>query len=305
LEEAIRSSNTLLKTAVAAVVATVIFAIAAFKIAGWTRSLSPNNLDAEGNRTTVSAAAATPPAGSTTRVIPQVAIGSFDGRMTTYSTIVEVVNAGTSDGVVDATFYKEDGDLSPVAMTTNLRTPASFTGNSGSLIIPAGQVLVVSGGTTPASTPSSGLIGWGKLITTGDLTISTFFEVRDARSDMVLSRIGIAASRPDLLKFLVPRVHTKGGLDVAFALVNTGSMPASITATLKDAVGKTVAKRSVSMNPGTHQALFAHQLFSLPNEPDDRSYGYIIFNADSPSFAAIALAFEAGTQTSFPVEPLQ
>jgi hypothetical protein len=92
---------------------------------------------------------------------------------------------------------------------------------------------------------------------------------------------------------------------VAFALVNTGSGPASITATLKDANGANVAKRTISMNGRTHQALFANQFFSLSNESEERNYQYIIFNSSSPSFAAIALAFEGGTQTSFPVDPLQ
>jgi hypothetical protein len=287
------------------VVATVIFAIAAFKIAEWTKSSASEVPESEGKRGDAVSASAAATAGSITKVIPQVAIGSFDGGITKYSTVVEVVNSGNSDATVTGSFYKENGDLSPVAMTTNLNASASFMGTLGPLTLPAGRILVISGGTTPASTPSNGLIGWGKLTTTGEVSISTFFEVRDGTTGALYSRTGIASSRPDLSTFLIPRVHTKSGLDVAFALVNTGSAAASITGTLKDAAGMTVAKRSITMNPGTHQALFANQFFSLQNEAEERSYQYILFSSNSPSFAAIALGFEAGAQTSFPVEPLQ
>jgi len=232
-------------------------------------------------------------------------IGSFDSGVTKYSTIVQVVNTGNSDAAVSVSFYKEDGDFSPVAMTTNVEQHATFTGSLSSLTLPAGHALVITGGTTPETTPASGLIGWGKLITTGNVSISTFFELRDGTSGNILSRIGIAASRPDLSSFLIPRVRTRSGLDVAFAIVNTGAVPATITATLKDANGATLAKRPLTMSGGTHQALFARQFFSLSNESGDRNYQYIVFDSNSPSFAAIALAFEGGTQTSFPVDPLQ
>jgi hypothetical protein len=295
----------LVKSGAAAVVVTAIFGIAAFTAAEWSKTTST---DAAGpDQIRVMPAPATP-AGTgseTIKIIPQVAIGSFDSGVTKYSTIVEVVNTGDSDATVAGTFYKEDGDVSPVAMSTNVQGRELFTGNLAAITLPAGRVLVISGGTMPATTPTPGLIEWGKLITTGTVSISTFFEVRDGTTGILYSRIGIAASRPDLSSFLIPRVHTKSGLDVAFALVNTGSSPASITATLKDANGNNVAKRTISMNGRTHQALFAQQFFSLSNESEDRNYQYIIFNSNSASFAAIALAFEGGTQTSFPVDPLQ
>lgn len=233
-----------------------------------------------------------------------MAIGSFDSGVTKYSTIVEVVNSGESDATISATFYKEDGEVSPVAMATNIQRQETFTGNLPATTLAPGRVLVISGGTSPETTPSPGLIEWGKLITTGTLSVSTFYEVRDGATNVLYSRIGIAASRPDLSSFLIPRVHTRSGLDVAFALVNTAANPATITATLRDANGATRAKRTLSMNGHTHQALFAHQFFSLANEADDGNYQYIIFNSNSPSFAAIALAFEGSTQTSFPVDPL-
>lgn len=303
-EDTIFSNKRLLRTGAAAVIAAAIFAFAAFKAEQWTRSAAEVSV-VNGKSDAANAATAPPPPGSTTKVIPQVAIGSFDGGVTKYSTIVEVVNIGNSDATVSGTFYKEDGELSPVSMTTNLEGNGSFTGSLRSLRLSAGHVLVITGGTTPETTPTSGLIGWGKLTTTGNVSISSFFEVRDGKSGLLYSRIGIAASRPDLSSFLIPRIRTQSGLDVAFAIVNTGADSATITATLKDANGSTLGKRPLTMNGGTHQAIFARQFFSLSNESDDRNYQYIVFNSNSPSFAAIALAFEGGTQTSFPVDPLQ
>jgi hypothetical protein len=190
-------------------------------------------------------------------------------------------------------------------MATNLEGHAAFTGSLSSVPLPAGRSLLISGGTTPATTPASGQIGWGKITATGNVSISTFLEMQDGPTGAVRSRIGIASSRPDLSSFLIPRVRTKSGLDVAFAIVNASSRPATITATLKDANGATLAKRSIIMNAGTHESIFANQFFSLSNESEDRSYQYILFSSNSPSFAAIALAFEGEIQTSFPVDPLQ
>jgi hypothetical protein len=295
----------LIKTGAAALIATAIFAVIVFLAAEWNKS--PMRDVAAATRSDAANAASPPsnPAASVTKIIPQVVIGSFDSGLTKYSTVVEVVNTGNTQAVITGAFYKEDGNLSPVTLTTNVEGHTTFAGRLDSLTLPAGGALIISAGSTTATTPPSGVLGWGKLTATGTISVSTFFEVRDGATNALYSRIGVPASRPDLSSFLIPRVHTRNGLDVAFAIVNTGAKPASIMATLKDANGATLAKRMMSMNGGTHQALFAHQFFSLPAESNDLDYQYIVFNSDSPSFAAIALAFENGTQTSFPVDPLQ
>lgn len=296
----------LIKTGTAALIATAIFAVAVFLAAGWTKSPTRDVVAATRQSDAATAAASSSnPAASVTKIIPQVVIGSFDGGLTKYSTVVEVVNTGNTQAAITGAFYKEDGNLSPVPMTTNAEGHTTFAGRIDALTLPAGGALIISAGNTDATTPVAGMIGWGKLTATGTISISTFFEVRDGATTVIHSRIGVPASRPDLSSFVIPRVHTRSGLDVAFAIVNTGANPASITATLKDTNGAILAKRTMSMSGGTHQALFAHQFFSLPAESKDLDYQYILFNSDSPSFAAIALAFENGTQTTFPVDPLQ
>jgi hypothetical protein len=177
-------------------------------------------------------------------------------------------------------------------------------GDLSALKLAPNRVLVISGGTSAQTTPASGTVGWAKLTSSKRVTVATFYEMRDS-AGILYSRVGIPASRPDLSSFVIPRVRTRAGLDVAFALVNTGSSPASITVTLKDASGSTLAKRALDMNPGAHQAMFAHEFFSTLKETDESSYQYITFYSSSRSFAAVALAFEGTSQTSFPVEPLE
>jgi hypothetical protein len=87
--------------------------------------------------------------------------------------------------------------------------------------------------------------------------------------------------------------------------VNTGTTSASLTATLKDANGTTLSTKNLTMAAGSHQALFTNQFFALTGEASGRQYHYINFESSSAAFAAIALAFEGGTQTSFPVDQLQ
>jgi hypothetical protein len=293
--------NTLLKTGGAAVAVTILFGIAAYRAAEWGKAHEPGLVDRKQPLNSTAASNTD----SVTQIIPQVVIGSFDGGLTRYSTTMEIVNVDAAETTIDFSFYKEDGTPSPLALSTNVAGHPSFVGDLSGFKLDPNKVLVISGGTTAQTTPSSGVVGWAKLTSTKRATIATFYETRDGNSGILYSRVGIPASRPDLSNFVIPRVRTRAGLDVAFALVNTGSAPASITATLKDASGSTLAKRALDMNPGTHQALFAHEFFSTLKETDESSYQYITFYSSSRSFAAIALAFEGSSQTSFPVEPLE
>jgi len=160
----------------------------------------------------------------------------------------------------------------------------------------------ISGGGTTAA----GAIGWGKITSCGSVTVSTFFELRDGVTNVLYSRVGVAASSATMTKFVIPRVRdVTAGLDVAFALVNTGTSSATLTAVLSDASGNTLATKPIIMGAGAHQALFTQQFFGLTNEPTGRNYHYITFTGSSASFAAIALAFEGANQSSFPVDALQ
>ena len=84
--------------------------------------------------------------------------------------------------------------------------------------------------------------------------------------------------------------------------MNTGSSEATLTAELKDTTGTTIATKEFRMAARTHQSAFTRDVFPPVAESNVRSYQYLKFTSPSPTFAAVGLAFEGPTQTSFPVD---
>lgn len=297
----------ILKSGALAVVATIAFAIFVFRAAEWSKGLNSEVIVlGQGTNTTPTCTTTGGTGGSgtgsvaVTKVIPQIAVGTFDGGLTKYSTVIQVVNTSGAVGSLSANFYRENGAaLDNVSLSAGTATITS--GVLASTNLAKDTVLVISG-----SGGSAGSIGWGKLTTCGSVSISTFFELRDGATNVLYSRVGVAASPANMSKFVIPRVRdVAAGLDVAFALVNTGTASATLTATLFDAAGASLATKDVTLTAGSHQALFTQQFFGLTNEPSGKNYQYVKFSSASASFAAIALAFEGGNQTSFPVDVLQ
>src|SRR5262249_35374624 len=231
---------------------------------------------------------AEPNCSQTVKVLPQIPLGSFDGGLTRYSTVILIVNTSGMPQSVTASFYKEDGEP--------LENPTLTAGTSS---ITKDGVLVITG----TGTEGPGVIGWGKITACSGLSLSTFFELRDAKSNVLLSRVAVAASSATMSSFVIPRIReVSTGLDVGFALVNTAATgSATVRAELKDAAGHTIAIKDIPMTGGAHRAGFTKDLFAPLNEAKDRrTYEYVKFSSSSPTFAAIALAFEGPTQTSFP-----
>jgi hypothetical protein len=255
-----------------------------------------------------------------TKIIPQIAIGTHDNGLTTFTTVIQIINVSGVPINVTGSFFKPDGTPGTATLTTNLSAPAptSLTDRLPSVSLPINQVLVLTGngmtgppgtsfGGGGGATPTPGAIEWGRIETTGAAAISIFFELRDARNNVLYSRVGVGASPADMKTFVIPRIRdVAAGLDVAFALVNTSAEQAIVNVTLVDANGNTIASKPVTLAGGAHLAAFTYQFFSLSNEPSGRNYNYILFDsATTSSIAAVALAFEGGTQTSFPVERLR
>ena len=237
-----------------------------------------------------------------TKVLPQVAVGSFDGNLTRYSTVIEIVNTGSTAVDVGASFYEKSGAASSLTFTTNLTsTPAITGGVLPAVTLAANSVFVITGSTGTAG------INWAKIQATGPVTIATFFEIRNAVTNVLYSRVGVNASHPNMTRFVIPRIrNVAAGSDVAFAVVNTGTTNVTYTATLKAANGATVAtKAGQILAAGNQTAQFANEFFGLTSEPAGTNYGYIVFEGGSPQFAAIAIAFEGIIQSSFPVDQLQ
>jgi hypothetical protein len=245
--------------------------------------------------------------GTFTEIIPQIAIGSFDGGATKYSTVIEIINSNVISVSVSANFFNEDGSATNLNFTTNSPTiPTITSGTLASLTLDPSKVLVISGGTTPGTTPSSGTALWGKIVTDSPVTIVMYLELRTA-TNALRSRISMPASPSNMAKFVIPRIrNVDTGLDVAFAVVNTAPTFASLTVTLKAADGSTLGNRILTISGNSHRALFTQDFFALTNEPTGTNFQYIVFDAGTASqFAASALAFEGGNQTTFPVDVLR
>src|SRR5437867_1298721 len=104
----------ILKTGALAAAVTVAFAVFVYRAAEWSRGLNPENLVlGQGG-----GGVAPVPAGTntTTKIIPQIAIGSFDRGLTKYITVIQIVNSGASPVAVTGDFYKEDGSASTLTL---------------------------------------------------------------------------------------------------------------------------------------------------------------------------------------------
>jgi hypothetical protein len=295
----------ILKTGALAAATTIAFAIFAFRAAEWSKGLN-SEFVVLGQTGGGGGGSSTGTSGTTagtqlTKIVPQVVAGSFDGGLSKYSTTIEVVNTNSSAITVSGNFYSQSGSAASVAFTTNLSAASVTNGTLGSFSLGANQVLVIT-----TSAASAGSVVWGKLLTSGTVNVSTFFDLRDGVTNVLLSRVGVAASPADMASFVIPRVrNVAAGLDVGFALVNTGTSSANLTAILKDATGATLASKVVTMPGLSHQAMFTAQLFGLSNEPGGTNYHYVVFESTSSAFAAMSLAIEGATLTSFPVDRLR
>src|SRR5436190_13194910 len=105
------------KTGALAVAVTLVFALFVFKFEDWTRDFNSAFVHAQ----STGGGGGTGSSGtSVTKVIPQVAVGSYDGGPTKYITVIEIVNTGTAAIGVSGNFYNTDGSASTLALKSNL-----------------------------------------------------------------------------------------------------------------------------------------------------------------------------------------
>jgi hypothetical protein len=289
------------KTGVLAIAITVFGSMFVMRLEEWSKGLNSEFI-VYGQSGGLGGGGGTGTAGTITKVIPQIAVGSFDANVTKYSTTIQIVNTSATAVTLTGAFYKPvDGTPSALTFTTNISTVPSITGGVLSATsLPVNGVMIISG-----ETASTGTVNWGKIQSTGSVSITTFFEIRNGAGTTLLSRVGVAASPANMGKFVIPRVrNVANGFETAFALVNTGSTAATITAVLRNANGVALATKALTMAAGTQTALFTNQFFGLTTEAAGTTYGFVTLESTSPQFAALALAFEGITITSFPVEML-
>jgi hypothetical protein len=233
-----------------------------------------------------------------TKVIPQIAVGSPDADVTKYKTVIQIVNEGTTAATVSGNFYNEDGTPSTLVLKTNLTSVPTVTGTFAFVTLPANGILTITADTAPSLT-----VNWAKIVSAGGtVTTSAYFDLTTGDGTRLYSRVGVPASDAGLSKFTIPRVrNVDAGLDVGFALVNTGTASAKIDATLRSSAGTVLSTKSLTLAAGAHTATFAKDFFALTGEGTGTNYSYMAFESSSAQFAATALAIEGGSLASFPV----
>jgi hypothetical protein len=305
------------KTGALAVAMTVIFAVFAFRVADWTKGLN-SDFVVYGQAGSGASSGSGATGGSTTKVVAQIASGNYgDIEPRNYGTIIEIANPGTTAVTVSGNFFRENGAASDLSYATNIANVAVTNGSFANYSLPAGAILVLSTGTMPQTTPAVGTTNWGKITSSGSVSVTSFFELRDSVTRQLFARVGVPASRSDLSSFVIGRVREKqlpgsslADIDMGFALVNTGTAPTLVTVTVRDANGLTVGTpQLVALAAGQHIANFISLLFSDFNETAGlgRQYQYVTFDVGSSpaTVAATGLGIEGGSLTSFPVDALQ
>jgi hypothetical protein len=300
----IKDNKSIWKTAVLAIVVTIVFAVFVFKLDDWTGNFNSEFIYARSTGTGDPGSSST----TVTQVIPQVAVGSYDGGRTKYLTVIQIINTGSKPITVSSNFYNTNGSSSTLEMKSNVM-PTRFTGTLPATDLDPSGVITVT-----ADTAASGMINWAKIVTTGAAAVSAYFELREAATNILYNRTAIASSSATMSKFVVPRVrNVASGLDVGFAIVNTGATPANITLTATDQHGAVLAARTFTLAAGNHLSGFAFELLGvgqgcspcLSVEPSGTHYGFLSFESSSAAFASTALAIEGSALSSFPVEVLQ
>lgn len=297
------------KTGVMAVVATLIFAFVVFRAEDWSRGLN-SEFVVYGQTSSGGTGGSTGTGGTITytKVIPQIAVGSFDGNLTKYSTIIQVINTGTSAVTLTGNFYNETptstsaATASTLQMLTTASTVPTFTGSFSGLSLAASGVLVITADTAATYTPL-----WGKITSTGPITVAAAFELRDGLTNTLYNRVGVAASDGDMRRFVIPRIrNVASGLDTGFAIVNTGSTTANLTATLCcTSTGAAIATKTQAFTPGQKIPTFANGFFNLGTESSGTLYQFMTFESTSGQFGAMGLSIEGASLTSVPVDRLQ
>ena len=237
------------------------------------------------------------PGDTVTNIVPQIAVGSYDGGATDYTTTIQIIN-GNSDAVTlsSADFFNTDGTDSTVSFTTDNDTVPSFTGSLSDFMIPANDSLLLTGAGSDA-----GVVNWGRIITDSAVAVSTIFEIRQTDSRNNISRVGVPSSDSDIQTLLIPRLrNADNGVSTAFAIVNTGDAAVTIDVTLYRG-GAVVGSGVLNLEARSHSAQFAREFFSESDEISDRSFSHMVFSSDVATIAATALVFEGGNQATFPI----
>lgn len=270
-----------------------------WKTMEWTRGFQPFLVHGQGNPTGPMETFLDP-------IIPFIMVGTFDGGATRYSTVIQITSTSTVglSASLSGDFFGSDGSPFPATFRSN-RTE-NFRAALPPISLPPGQTMVIT-----ADQDNAGLVGWGRIFVlttsrlgTGTIIISTIIETRDTRTGQVIYRFPVDSTSAGMRNFLLQRVSSAAGADVGFVIVNNNSVPANITATLRDVNGISLMSRGLSLGPFSQIAYFVPTFFSLAPESGGPNYTNILFESDSIQLGAIAIASGAGPYVTFPIARL-
>jgi hypothetical protein len=292
------------KTGVLAVVITLIGSMFVMRLDEWSRGMNSDFLVY--GQTSPGTGGGTGGSGTTagiTKIIPQIALGSYDNGVTRYTTYIQVINTGSTTATVSGSFYNPNGTPSTAPITALVDgVTSSVVGTLAPTSLAVNRSLVLT-----ATSTGAGVVNWGSITSTGSISVAAAFELRESANNTLLSRVGIAASPADMKEFVIPRSrNAASGLDVGFAVVNTGATSAVTTVVLRDAAGATLATKDLTLAAKSQTAVFAREFFGAAlTDPAGTNFQYMTFTSTSFSYAALALAIEGANLASFPVDRLQ
>lgn len=292
------------KTGVLAVVITLVAGVFVMRLEDWSKGLNSGFIaygqTAGGGSGSGSSCGSGATGTSTvcfTKTLPHMVGGGG------YTSIVEIVNTSSSAANVTASFFNQDGTASALTYSLSVNgTSSTFAGSTPAPVsVPVNGILVI----TLPNTGAAIAVNWGNVTSTSTISVVEAFEFRDANNNL-LSRVGVPASAPDLMSFVIPRFRNIAtGLDVGFAIANTGSTDTVVNVNLRDATGKVIATAQVPLAKHQQIAKFPSELFSNLSASDATGYHSLTFAGGGPQLAAIGLAIEGGSLATFPVDRLQ
>jgi hypothetical protein len=287
------------KTAVLAVVITLVGWLVVMRLDDWSRGLN-SQIIVYGQSGT--GAGGTGGTGHTSIVKALAHVVGGQG----YASIVEIVNTGSVAANISASFFNRDGKASTASYTLNQNgTTATFIGSMPSPVsVPSNGILVI----TLPNTASAMVANWGTITSTSTMSIAEVFELRDP-NNILLSRVGVPASDPDMKQFVIPRFRNVGtGLEVGFAIANTSTTPTIVTVVVRDASGQTVSNgtQTLTLRGRSQVAENVNQLFTALNDPATTTgYYSLTFTGGSSQLAAVGLVLEGTNLATFPVDRIQ
>ena len=331
------------KTAAIALVITIVAGAFVMRLGDWAKGLNSEFIVYGQTGSGSSGGSGSGGSGSSgtvtqTQIIPQVAVSSFDGNITAYQTFIIVSNPTTAPVTVAANFYTTGSSSSTAAVPSTVigftqttvaagaasSTVSTFTGSTTNPVtLPAGATVTFQ--SQALASGVSGTTGWGKIVSTStsgtsaNVVITAGYTISYVQGG-VISIVGVAASPANMQTFTIARSRNENaGLDTGFAIVNTGTTTATLTATLQDLSGATIQTASIQLSPGQQVAEFGAGLFypSSGKAVEPTFTGTNVFtmtfdvtknctaSAGCAQFAATALTFEGAIQASYPVTQLK